>query len=249
MKNVLVQLGIPDREAEIYLRLIEYGSLRASQLAEALNTPKTTVIESLYFLEEKGLVSRVRRKNSFIFSAEDPEILQVQLEKREKELQTQKELLKQALPALRTVRTTNNIPKVKYFEGVDGIIRLYEDTLRAKGEIFAYGSSEDEVQYLPDYFPQYWDKRVAASIPMTTLMPDTAFNKQHSQKTDTAHLRKSYLFPQKYRTPLEVDVFDDKVVLMSFKDWFGVMIESDVVADAMRNLLKLARAGAEKNNS
>lgn len=243
IKDILLKIGLSDREAEIYLRLSEYGSLRASQLAKDLKLPKTTIIESLYLLEEKGLVSRIKQKNSFIFNAEDPEILLLQLDKKEKEVQANKVLLTKALPAFRTIKSDKNIPKVRYFEGREGIIQLYEDSLRSKSDIYAYGSSEDELRYLPHYFPEYWDRRVKAGVSLTALMPDTDRNKEHSQDTDTAHLRKTYLFPEEYRTPLEIDVYDNKVVLMSFKEWFGVMIESEAIASAMRNLLKLARDG------
>lgn len=241
IKDILLKIGLSDREAEIYLHLSEYGSLRASQLARDLKLPKTTIIESLYLLEEKGLVSRIKQKNSFIFSAEDPEILLLHLDQKEKEIRTNRALLVKALPSFRTIKSDKNIPKVRYFEGHDGIIQLYEDSLRSKSDIHAYGSSEDELHYLPDYFPTYWERRVQAGVPITTLMPDTAINRQHSEKTDATHLRKTYLFPEKFRTPLEIDVYDNKVILMSFKEWFGVMIESEVIASAMSNLLKLAR--------
>jgi sugar-specific transcriptional regulator TrmB len=247
IKDILLKFGLSDREAEIYLRLSEYGSLRASQLAKDLKLPKTTVIEALYLLEEKGLVSRIKQKNSFIFTAEDPEILLLQLDKKEQEIQANKALLIKALPAFRTIKSDKNIPKVRYFEGREGIIQLYEDSLRSKSGIYAYGSSEDELRYLPEYFPEYWNRRVRAGIPITTLMPDTDRNKKHSQDTDAVHLRKSYLFPEAYRTPLEIDVYDNKVVLMSFKEWFGVMIESAVIASAMSNLLKLARDGTKND--
>ena len=245
IKDILLKIGLSDREAEIYLRLSEYGSLRASQLAKDLKLPKTTVIESLYLLEEQGLVSRIKQKNSFIFNAEDPEILLLYLDKKAKEIQTNKALLAKALPSFRTIKSDKNIPRVRYFEGHEGIIQLYEDSLRSKSEIYAYGSSEDELRYLPDYFPEYWDRRASAGIPLTALMPNTDLNGKHTKKTDIAHLRKTYLFSEKYRTPLEIDVYDNKVILMSFKEWFGVMIESEVIASAMSNLLKLARDGTK----
>lgn len=246
IEQTLRSIGLDSREVTIYLKLLETGSTKAVELAKELSMPKTNVIETLYSLEKRGIVSKTREKNAFIFHPEDPEILLLNVDKKVEELQASKEELKKALPLIKAKKEKNSAPTVKYFEGKEGLLQLYEDTLKSKTEIYAYGSSEDEMQCLSGYFPEYWNKRKKANIPLIGLMPDTEFNKKHSSNTDKEHIRTTYLYPQEYRTPLEIDVYDNKVVLMSFKEMFGVMIESNIIADAMRNILKLAKDGIVK---
>lgn len=243
--DVLLSLGFSQREVNVYLSLNSRGSARASDLAKELQTPKTTIIEALYALEEKGLVSKTPQKNSYIFHAEDPDILIQNIERKELKLQETKKRLKKVLPQLKTLKKNINLPEVRYFQGKEGIIQLYEDTLKSKSRIYAYGSSEDEMKYLEGYFPGYWDKRVKAKVSLTALMPATEYNQKFSQKTDNIHLRDTKLFPKEYRSPLEIDVYDDKVVLMSFQEMIGVMIRSQVIANAMRNILKMVREGIQ----
>ena len=44
----------------------------------------------------------------------------------------------------------------------------------------------------------------------------------------------------KYNIPNEIDIYADKVALMSFTDQIAVIIENKEIAESMRNLWKMA---------
>lgn len=241
-----MQLGLNEREIKVYLTLFELTKSKAGMLAKILHLPKSSVIDTLYSLEAKGLVSKSTSKNSLIFIAESPEILLNHLEREKQQLEQKEKELKKVLPLILATSKKTKLPQIKYFEGQEGLIQLYEDTLTSKSRIYAYGSFDVEAEGLPGYFPEYYERRAKAGINLTGLIPDTELNRKVSKQTDKSQLRTTYLYPSKYSSPLEIDIYDDKVIFLSFTEQFGVQIESEIVAQAMRNIFHLARLSLGK---
>jgi len=234
-------LNLDSKDREIYLCLYGLGTQKASSLARELDQPKTNVLERLYKLQEAGLISRLEKGNTFYFQAENPEILGYKLRQKELEISNARAQMETILADLTIKKSKKNLPKVRYFEGKDGIIQIYEDTLSSKTEILAMGNFKAEMDYLKDYTEQYWQSRAKKGIKLTGLLPDDEINKKMSARTNQQHLRTSYFYPAKYSTPLEIDVYDDKVAFISFQEEFGALVESKIISQAIRNLLLLAR--------
>jgi len=74
IRTRLNDLGLNDREARLYLALLENGDSTASQLAVATRIPQNKIYQSLEALLESGLIQRQRHGRHRIFSALDPAI-------------------------------------------------------------------------------------------------------------------------------------------------------------------------------
>lgn len=70
----LADLGLNDREARLFLALLENGDSTASQLAVATRIPQNKIYQSLEGLLEAGLIQRQLHGRHRIFSALDPAI-------------------------------------------------------------------------------------------------------------------------------------------------------------------------------
>ena len=65
--------------------------------------------------------------------------------------------------------------------------------------------------------------------------------------TDKYELRESALVPKdKYSFSPEIDIYDNKVMIASWKDKMGIIIESQEIADAMKKVYELAWAEAKR---
>ncbi len=198
------------------------------------------MLDKLYALEQRGLVSKIKQANTFIFHPEDPEILLLSLVRQEQTIKNLKSKVSEAILELKTKQTKVNLPKVKYFEGKDGLIQLYEDTLKSKNTtIYGYGNFGAELKFLKGYVQDYWQKRAQAGIKLIGLIPKDEINQKMAKETNDQHLRTTYFYDPKYAVPLEIDVYDNKVIFVSFEESFGVMTESEVISKALRNLLAL----------
>ena len=118
--------------------------------------------------------------------AESPDQLErfiaEELERKQNELNEARKII----PELKSIHNVLNRPKIRFYEGKEGLEQVYEDTLSSHGEILAYASVEDIQPTLPHYFPptfpppmnlrdvklsSLWVIRVALAIPRAPTQP------------------------------------------------------------------------------
>ena len=134
--------------------------------------------------------------------------------------------------------------KIRFFEGVEGVITAYEDTLTSETEILAYASVEHQHSFFPGYFPAYYTRRAKKGIPVRCFLADSDETRR-VKKSDEAHLRQTCIVPKKFEISPEINIYDNKIAILSLKEKFGAIIESKEVAEAFRKMFELAyeRAG------
>ena len=71
--SILEELGLTEKEAKLYLALLELGQATSSDLIKKLDYYSKTVYELLEKLMKKGLVSYVIKSNIKYFGAVNPE--------------------------------------------------------------------------------------------------------------------------------------------------------------------------------
>lgn len=134
-------------------------------------------------------------------------------------------------------------PHVRFFEGWEGVRRVYEDTLTAKSEILNYANSAVVREFWPAYDVEYVAERVKRGIHLRGIAPeDAAGRKVHGQ--DREKLREIRLVPGKdFDFTNEINIYDSKVAICSFASqpqMFAVIIESKEVAETQRQIFEMA---------
>ena len=246
MLDYLIRFGLPDKEARVYLALLELGPSSVSQVAKRAKVARTNTYHLLNSLLAQGLVNSHEKTSKVIFSAEGPDrILQVLKNKADQAALLCKEAEK-LMPEFRSITNTKDGKlNVRFYEGVEGIISVYEDTLTAKTEILGYASVENQHSFFPGYFPAYYTRRTKKGISVRCFLADSEESRR-IQSLDKAQLRTTYLIPQKFAISPEINIYDDKVVIMSLKEKFGAIIESKEAADAFKKMFNLAFERAEQ---
>lgn len=246
-KKQLVDLGFGDKEASVYLALLELGPSTTAEISRKAGINRTTGYDILESLINDGLVSPLGKTKIQKFVAENPDKMIVFLENKIKQGE---EKLKQAynlLPELFSVYNTDEKPKVKYYEGVNGMKEAFEDTLTSSEEILAYATGDDAIKSVGnEYVEEYINKRVAKNIKIRVICPDnleslTMVNKNREQ------LRESTIVPEnKFHFSVETDIYDNKVLSISWKEKFAVLVESKEIADTQKKIFELAWIGARE---
>lgn len=240
MLEQLIRFGLPEKEARIYLSLMELGPSSVSELAKRAKVPRTNTYHLLNALVSKGLVSFHERTSRMTFVAEDPSRLVHLLKSKSEEYQRFYQEAKDLMPEFRSFYHQDDAKlHVRFFEGVEGLISVYEDTLTARTEILGYASVEYQHNFFPGYFPAYYTRRTKLGISVRCFLADSEESRR-IKSLDKAHLRHTYLVPPKFSISPEINIYDNKVAIMSLKEKFGAIIESKEVADAFRNAFELA---------
>lgn len=124
--SLLEEIGLKEREAEVYLALLELGEASVQEIAEKASLQRPNCYAVLESLAKKGLAHLHVRKGAQRYSAEDPDQLRIMLKHKE-------EVLQAALPALRSVHNqAPGKPGVHFHEGNEQIFSLYREILQSK---------------------------------------------------------------------------------------------------------------------
>jgi predicted transcriptional regulator len=235
--------SLSEKEKLVFENLIVTGMQPASMLANQLEMPRNTVRGILDHLVKQGLVSRVRKKKTnYYVSAKKSEISN-QLE------QHRDEILSRVNEQISVIEQHGNIlespitdrrARISVYDGYKGLVRVYDDTLKSRTTIRSWASFDANQQALPRYFQSYYKRRAKRKIPIRAIHPDTKLARE-STANNRAFLRKSILVPkQKFAIRPEVQVYDDKVSIVSWRDKMGIIIESQEIAEALSAIFDLS---------
>lgn len=247
MLGKLIDFGLSEKEAKVYLALLELGSSSVSEIARRARVARTNTYHLLNALQSYGLVSSNESKSSkVVFSAEKPESLIHMMREKLHEAERRYSEVKDLLPQIKSIyHDPEQKLSVRYYEGVEGIITAYEDTLSSKTKILGYASVEHQHSFFPGYFPEYYERRTKKKIAVDCFLAETR-DSLRIKSLDKKHLRKTQIIPEKFKISPEINIYDDKVAVLSLKEKFGVIIQSSEVADAFRKMFVLAYERAEQ---
>ncbi|MDE2079677.1 MAG: hypothetical protein KGI73_04840, partial [Patescibacteria group bacterium] len=140
-------------------------------------------------------------------------------------------------------------PQVKFYEGTDGLKSVYEDTLTAHEPIRAYAAIEYMHEALGSYFPTYYKRRASKGISIKAIFPNTSLS-QERVSHNKEELRETALVPiEKFGFYPEINIYDNKVMIASWREKLGIIIESAEIADAMKKIFELAWSEAKRLNT
>ena len=235
LKSQLQQLDIAGKKADVYLACLELGSASVIEIAKKANIKRTTAYDILLDLEQKGLVSKTSKGKKRLFVGEDPE-------KIKKDLESKERMFSEILPMLKSVYNVRGVkPRIRFYEGVEGLKETYNDTLKYTGEMLAF-ASEDVVKILGnDWAYDYIKKRVKNQLHVRAIMPASEIISKDYYAKDQEHLRTSKLIdPKKYPFSMEINIYGhSKVSLMSSKEQLGLVIESTEIYNTMKLIFEL----------
>lgn len=259
LKTILQKVGLSNKDAEVYLACLELGTQPASVIAKKAGLKRPTTYLILEGLVKRGLVSEYTGSNVKYFTAVAPEYLLSFVEKQRRELTSHQREIEQYLPQFEALSNPYSLnPKVRFYEGIEGVERVMNDTLVSSETILCYStiddwfSREDTKQYLLWYGKQ----RVRVKkIPLRSMHPDTLLARKYLEddypeiKTDQgkrlSHFR--WLPKDIQIFSNEINIYDNKlaIVCLSKHELLGVLIESESIASTQKSIFEVAWRSAQ----
>ncbi|MEK7530343.1 MAG: helix-turn-helix domain-containing protein [Patescibacteria group bacterium] len=246
MLLALTELGLSRRESSVYLATLELGHGTVTQISRKAGINRTTGYDILDRLSDDGLVSISGKEPSQEYVAESPDNIMALLKNRLARLEKNIMDAEKFIPKLKTVHKVENRASVKFYEGVDGLKQVYEDTLTAHEPIRAFARLEDMYAAMGDYFPAYYKRRAAKNIFARAITPRTP-GAMERHVLDKEEKRELAIVPESVFTITpEIDIYDNKVMIASWKDKLGIIIESKEIAEGLKSVFELAWAEAKR---
>lgn len=243
----LEKFGLSNKEARVYLCLLELGTSLVSDVSKKTKINRSTAYVLLESLAKQGLVSISERKNIRLYTPAPPERIVQLAEESVKKYTELVGISHTLLPELKSMYVgVGPKPKVQFLEGVEGIKTAYEDTLTSKETLRAYASIENMHTALTDYFPEYYKRRASKNIKIRAIFPDTPEARERV-KHNVEEDREAHLVPKdKYAFSPEINIYDNKIVFMSLVEKFALIIESHELADALKKVFELSWEEAKR---
>src|SRR3989344_2304159 len=117
--EILEKIGLNQKEAMVYMALLELGTASVESIALKAGTKRPTTYLILDELQKKGLATLIPRAKKVLYMPESPEKLISDLTRKQ-------ELVKRFLPDMLAVyNEPKDKPQVQLFSGVSGIKQVY----------------------------------------------------------------------------------------------------------------------------
>ncbi len=231
----LKQFGLTDKEAQVYVAALELGDATVQGLARKSKMKRTSIYSVLESLKDKGLISSSVRKKRRYYHGSDPRDLLVKMEER-------KHAVRAMIPELLSI--TNLIerkPRIKFFEGVEGIKEIYLDVFRYPNEkIYAWVTDEVWDEMDEDFLNHYISERARRKIFAFVIAPDCKVIREYKAK-DLKSFRKTQLDRGTlFNGEVEIDLYGGKNIgIMSFGEKMGLVIESEKIYNTLKSLFNI----------
>lgn len=249
MIDALKKIGLSENEARVYLALLELGSATAQQIAQKASVNRPTTYVQLESLMKMGLISSFEKESAnkngatkTLFRIEDPSYLKKIVATEKRALSERENALNLALPDLeRTFVGANFRPRVRFFEGVEGLKTIQDEFLHTTDKLVESAASLDDViRIFPTHPEDYTPRRVKRGIRSKLIY--TTSRGPILKDTDKQMLRESrYVPPEHFALTSDMAIYGNNVALSALHERpYGIIIESKEIATSMRALFYLA---------
>jgi len=243
-RQLLLSLGLPEKEAVVYEKLLGYGEIQAARLEKATGYGKNTYV-LLKKLAKRGLVHRYLKDGKSYYQVGSPEQLRVYLQEQEEQIKETGKLFREVLPELqKEYRARVNRPVVRHFQGKVGLKKVLEEAYKGdKKEIYGCVGWTKPSEILSDVMQRLSYLRVEREIKTYALNNNTEAGKKFVKRAkDPENFAEVFLADlEKYPLPAEIDVWGEVVAMMSWEneDFQAVLIENKEFARTLRSVFEL----------
>lgn len=174
----LIQLGLSEKEAEVYLMLLRIGPSPASSLARRINVKRVTVYSVLDSLSARGLVTFEENGNCRKYIPHDPECLLYGLEKQNAELKVRIELAKDCIEKLQESRSLSRrySHKTTYSRGFSSVSRTLTNKIDGSSDIFVIFLNFGKKLQSADCLWKFLEKNRSFSRKIYLCVPEEKLN-------------------------------------------------------------------------
>jgi len=237
-KELLINLGLTEDESTIYNVLIDGGYMPARVISIKSNIGRPLTYKILDDLIIKKIVEKkeVGKKIS-LFSPVHPRELEKLLEKKKNDIEQTKKALDESIGQMVSKYNLSiGKPNVQFFEGIEGIQKVYEDLLAEKNDILLIQSPFDaDLPELKSIILKQIEKQVANNIHTRVITPLIEITKDWIHK-DEENLVTRCIVPEKtFEIPAQIIIYGNKIGISSIKKPFiTTIIEDANICDSFK---------------
>ena len=244
----LIEFGLEDKEAKIYLSTLELGGESVLQIAKKAKLNRVSTYDALRTLTNTGLISSFTKGKRVHYRAANPDRLGYLLNKQKHDITRAEKSLKKLMPELSSFfNNKDNKPRVTYYEGKEGLKTIQDSFLKTPDKLLRVIYLYDNVKKLfsEEERQLYTSKRQKLGIDIKSIVVYKEKNIDSLKKDK--FVDKVYLPFSKYPIKSDITIYHDNIAIASLEQMFGIIIENKEIANTMRVFFDLTWNLANKN--
>lgn len=232
MKNELIELGFNNKEANVYLALLECGETPAGRIINKTHYHREIVYTALKHLQEKDLITYVRKKGRRFYLAASPQrILEM--------VENNFNIAKKIIPDLEKLQQKAKHKQfIQIWEGSEGVIQAREFMIRRTrvgGEIRILGASGGYFKNMGDYSETWHKKRARKNIKYLVQLYQT-IEEETKEKFKNFELVEIKTLPEKFEMLSSTAILEDCIIIQIWgEEPVMVLIENKKVAQSYKD--------------
>ncbi|MCX6763972.1 MAG: hypothetical protein NTZ97_04595 [Candidatus Moranbacteria bacterium] len=235
LKNALSQFNLKESEIITYVALLEIGTATIQEISRQTKINRVTTYAAIDKLKDAGLVAGSKKGKRLLFVAEDPEILRSIINRKSQQLEQNKEALENLiLPTLRAIDISEEKrPQIKFFEGLNGIYKVYDDYVLKYKDVVSYGSYDSVLKVSSekmeiDYFSELQKRKIF----FRSILENTELNKKFAGLSKGV-MHTKFLEPG-LKVSADILIFGSTVALISYDTVVATLIEDESISKSMK---------------
>lgn len=235
--TTLQEIGLNDKEAHVYLAMLELGESSIIPIAKQAAVKRTTVYNYLEEFIRKGLISVTVKNGRRYYIANSPNRLRLLMKERAHKVET-------IIPTLFSLfKEGETKPSVQMFEGIEGIKAVFNLSLETQSKKIDVIPIEGagHVFVGPEYIADYIEDAKKRGITFRSLrLPSDSYTDYRlflPQENDNRDIR---VAPNWFKTDSYIQIYDNKVGVFSRANEvpYAMLITSQSFSQTMRQFFE-----------
>lgn len=242
LDSILLSLSLSQKECRFFIACFKIGPASVPEIAKRARLERSTAYLIARSLIEQDLIEEdLKTYGKKLIAAEPKKLLRI-LSAKQRAIQRKEIELTERLPEIESLYQASDIrPKVKVFEGNNGLLAIWRDILERKQEVLLWTNQETENTFFtPQFHEKFIAERKRKGIPIRVLAIHNDKGKLLQSK-DSENLRETKILPRVVAFSAETYIYGNKVAILDYKkDIIGVIIESEPMSKTQKEIFELS---------
>lgn len=180
--QTLKQLGFSEKEATIYLTILQYGRVTPAEVSKITQINRSTVYNIAKDLAARGIISEDLGSDTLYLVAKPASDLDILVTREEKEIEKKKHLIEKAVEELKNLESNSeySIPKIVFVPEEDIENHLYKQSPIWNKSMKQYDNTwwgfqdKDFVQHYEEWIDWYWEQSAEKNTSLRLLSNQAA---------------------------------------------------------------------------
>jgi HTH-type transcriptional regulator, sugar sensing transcriptional regulator len=248
IKIFLSQLGLTEKESQLYITALKYGPQTASTIATKTGIARSTVNFLFKELIKKGFASKENREKTTYYFAVHPESIEHMLQERRAETKKLENDFQYILPFLKGMQSdASPIPKVRYFEGLKGLYRTIDDVCESDQTVRFISSHNNMHPQIREYIENiYLPQSKQHKNKNQMIINEGTEARKYVQKANDIYEEIIFMDPKNNPFKLTTAIYGNKTAFISYdpEDMSGFIIENKLLTEHMKTIFERLKISA-----